>query len=121
MSVVTPSGVLCVGSPSKLLRAPRGQQRDRDLQAEGSLQEAVASRGMLMASWTGTLVPFDLGEAAGMSKAQFSRVMAIPAPPLCRVRKTFAPGPAVGCGIALSTVGKARKWVHPSGKKVAKS
>lgn len=117
MSVVTPSGVLCVGSPSKLLRAPRGQERDRDLQAESSLQEAVASRGMLMASWTGTLVPFDLGEAAGISKAQFSHVMAIPAPPLCRVRKTLAPGPAVGYGIALWTVGKPRKWVYFSGKK----
>ena len=64
---------------------------------------------MLMASWTGTLVPFDPGEMAGISKAQFSRVMVIPAPPLGRVRRSLPPGPAVGCGIALWTAGKPRK------------
>lgn len=54
MSDVTPSAVLCLSSPSKLLQVPRGQERDGDLQAESSLHRT--SRGMLAPSWTGTLV-----------------------------------------------------------------
>ena len=37
MSVVTPSAALRLGSPSKVLQVLRGQERDGDLQAEGSL------------------------------------------------------------------------------------
>ena len=71
MSVVTPSAVLCLGSPSKLLQVPRGQERDGDLQAESSLHRT--SRGMLAPSWTGTqpdgqALPFDLGEMAGIPR-----------------------------------------------------
>ena len=53
MSVVTPSAVLCLDSPSKLLQVPRGPEGDGDLQAESSLNRT--SRGMLAPSWTGTL------------------------------------------------------------------
>lgn len=73
MSVVTPSVALGLGSPSKVLQVPRGQERDRDLQAEGSLwrQGHGGDMGTQLGRDSGPdgqAGPFDLGEPAGIPR-----------------------------------------------------
>lgn len=110
MFVVTPSVVLSFGSPSKLIQVPRGPQKDGDLQGRaprgrlwypGHREPAGRTPGL-----TATPVPSDLG---GCSQGLVSCCDGEPSASSLwgqEVLERVAPGPALGYGLALLSVGE---------------